>query len=484
MKKKISIILLLSILMITLRVDYVKATTNFDTKNAIIKEVKEKYDQGQRTAQMLIDLWQAVGDITGFISNKTLVNAEKIIGWFRGYASGGHGFTLPENATDQDVVEEALDYLMTNITVNDDSFTWNDNSRNMFVYINNQVKEEEPWHYMYSYDISQTTNNWTNGVVYNRVRDIIRDHQENNYVFYACDNANINDANFIFWFIPKEDRYQFVYNEGVAPPQLNMADYYTWEWIWSYNGISIVSANIYEFDGTTLVPKEVNTQPTIHMCLLQEEPEDSTIATNGLYGNIYRYLVSTSGHKDQVVVWDSLNAMKNGSVGRKGYYISDSYNNNISGSYNTFDSSNSNNVSYGDVTNYINNYYNQNGEYPTQPVINIYINNNIPTGDGGGGSAGGSGGGSGGSGSDSSIWDFLSRLGEVLSGLISNLGNMLTSLIESIVTIINDVVGKIPTVFNGLLEIVYGGLPEEIRALIVLGITTMVIYGIIKVIRG
>lgn len=150
----------------------------------------------------------------------------------------------------------------------------------------------------------------------------------------------------------------------------------------------------------------------------------------------------------------------------------------------TIDNSNSNNLTFGDITNYINSYNTENGSNPTPQQINIYIENNKDSGSGGGGSGGDSGGGSGGSGDGSSIWDFLSRLGEVLGGLIKNLGNMLTSLIDSIVTIINDVIGKIPQVFNGLLEVVFGGLPEDMRGIIILGITVMVVYGIIKVIRG
>ena len=207
--------------------------------------------------------------------------------------------------------------------------------------------------------------------------------------------------------------------------------------------------------------------------------DDATIQNFNANFN-YWFVISGSDTK-QYIEYSDFSTLQASSVGMQPYYITDSYNNfnNTTGSYNTTSTDNS--VTYSDVGNIVNNYYNDNGKYPTPDEIKIQIEI-IQSGGGSGGVD--SGGGSGGSGDGSSIWDFLSRLGEVLGGLIKNLGNMLTSLIDSIVTIINDVIGKIPQVFNGLLEVVFGGLPEDMRAIIILGITVMVVYGIIKVIRG
>ena len=64
-------------------------------------------------------------------------------------------------------------------------------------------------------------------------------------------------------------------------------------------------------------------------------------------------------------------------LGRKPYYINNTvYNNwkNSSGDY-TFSNDNSNHVTYGDITNYIDDHHSETGYYPTIPEINVYIEN-------------------------------------------------------------------------------------------------------------
>ena len=43
---------------------------------------------------------------------------------------------------------------------------------------------------------------------------------------------------------------------------------------------------------------------------------------------------------------------------------------------------------------------------------------------------------------------------------------------------------SIPNIFQPLLSYVFGGLPEEVQNMIILGITCMIIIGIIKAIKG
>ena len=47
-----------------------------------------------------------------------------ILSALRGYSSGGHDFTLPENATDEEVIDSASEYLTNNISVSDNSITY------------------------------------------------------------------------------------------------------------------------------------------------------------------------------------------------------------------------------------------------------------------------------------------------------------------------------------------------------------------------
>ena len=158
------------------------------------------------------------------------------------------------------------------------------------------------------------------------------------------------------------------------------------------------------------------------------------------------------------------------------------FNDNLSGdgTY-IFGSGSGNSVSFDDIVAYIGDYSSDNnGDYPTLPQINLYIqtqnsDNNNPD----------SGGGSGGSGDDSGgIFDFLSNIGEVLGNLISNLGQVLADLISGVVEAVSSVLEAIPNVFTPLISYIFGWLPESVQALVVLGITAMLIIGIVKMIRG
>lgn len=170
------------------------------------------------------------------------------------------------------------------------------------------------------------------------------------------------------------------------------------------------------------------------------------------------------------------------------YYVNEKVWNDFSkslGDY-TFDNSNVNTVTYGDITNYIDSFNNENGYPPTSPDINIHIENknNENNNPGGGSGSGGSGSGSGDNESDSNIFDFLSRIGEVLGSLIKNLGNVLAELIEGLSEVVSSLLESIPTVFNNFLGATIGWLPSELRALISLAIAAFVIVGIVKLFRN
>lgn len=484
MKKKIIYIVIIAMIASILQINTVKADTLTEnwskTFNLAKENVEALYDLAGATLGLKTEKGRKAIESClsplGFIVGYITISEQNFVDIFNMKNYGG--VTIGgENATNEEVVDDVIDYIINNVSFEGNQITFGGDIKNLLNDYAEYVKNTEPWHYMYSVDISETTNRWSNGVVYNRVRDIIREHQDNDYVLYWTNTSSTNN-DFVFWFIPKTDRVQFVKGYGHLP---QIADYYTWEYIWNA-GSSTVSANVYQFDGSTLTYVGNQSTYDLNGLILQETPDDSDIAQNGAY---LRYaLVTTNGHKDQVILWDSLEAMKEGSVGKRGYYVSDSYNSNIANSNNTYDSSNSNNITYGDVTNYINNYYGSNGENPTQPIINVYINNNIPSGSGGSGGSGGDSGGSGGDSGDLGIFDFLSRIGKVLGNLIKNLGNVLAELVEGLAETVNSLFESIPTVFNTFMKGVFSWLPTELLSIITLGIAAMILVGIIKIFKG
>ena len=119
--------------------------------------------------------------------------------------------------------------------------------------------------------------------------------------------------------------------------------------------------------------------------------------------------------------------------------------------------------------------------------INITINNNHNINLGGGSGLSGntvSGNGSGTSGGIGGIFDFLSQIGDFLGSLIKNIGNVLADIVTGIGSVVSSLLKVIPTVFNDFLGGVLGWLPPELRALVTLSISAMIIVGLIKLFRG
>lgn len=221
----------------------------------------------------------------------------------------------------------------------------------------------------------------------------------------------------------------------------------------------------------------VNGQATNILCAQQNLPFGGNISTSA-------YVLSNQ--YEPLTVFNVYSGVSCNQVSP--YYTTGSYNSNMTkDSYNTTTSNIDNSMTSQDVYNYVNNYYNSNdGNYPSPSQINVYIENNIPENNPSGGGGGGSGG-SGGSGSgdgETGIFDFLSKIGEVLGNLIKNLGNVLSELVEGIASTITALFESIPTVFGDFLGALLGWLPAELRALITLSISAIVIVGLIKLFRG
>lgn len=200
-------------------------------------------------------------------------------------------------------------------------------------------------------------------------------------------------------------------------------------------------------------------------------------ANNGYINIAQNFIISLNTTK--YIVYKSIDSLKNGSEGIQSYYTTGSYNSTISGSYNTTTSEVQNTIDSNNVNNYINNYYVENGEYPTPTQINIYINNYDGDDNGGG---------SGGSDDDSNNpdWDFgfLGTIGEFLAELISGLGEIVGGILSAITSIISSLREGIPNTIGLFMEWFFPFLPTEIVALIELSILCAVILGVVRLIRG
>lgn len=365
--------------------------------------------------------------------------------------------------------EEVQQFFDDNITVSPHSNSHHNvtYSPDMVVYVENEIQaimSTAPYFYAYSCNVKLRATDFNSGDKYRAWNEFISTYQNEYYIFKVGDYFYLYPLTNDIAFVYSSPKSQYAYVFGY--------DYNEWDQIkWS---------DMYKcflYNDSTHEFTEVQSPHGTYAAGGYVIEDYNSIDGQPVVDSSFQWIVSF-GKNIVIKVYRTINDMKESNLGISPYYITDSYNNfsNTSGSYNTTTTDNS--VTYGDVTNYINNYYGDNGKYPTPEDIKIQIE--IIQSGGAGGGSGGSGGDSG----DLGIFDFLSRIGQVLGNLIKNLGNVLAELVEGLAETVNSLFASIPQVFSAFMEGVFGWLPSELLALITLGISAMILVGIIKIFKG
>lgn len=457
-----------------------------DTIQTILDIINENEDVPE---QILEDLfWKCTG-IKGFIPEPlfgfSVHSTKKCISNFINYLYPNNPPKTPETITQEDTNEYAR-YITRNIDITfDPEITFNDSFKNEMVSYANNIIDEAGFSYVYSFRLLDSLSNFQNQAVYDGIRRFL---VNNNYdvVFLASDNGS---TPYLYAF--NFDNLSFV---KYADNQSHADSVYCHLYDFNTKNVYYLDSTIADrfiFDNSDFV-KDTNswTKENININVQLSYVEANII--NNYTGNwvlsmndyiTYKMYKTYNDFLEDTSLYDS-------------YYNSVLWDNFVNSNNTTYtiDSSNSNNITYGDVTSYINEYHDSNGTYPDINDIQVFIDNNIPNSDptptptptpdpddpnGGGGS-----GGSGGSGDSDNIFDFLSKIGEVLGSLIKNLGNVLADLVAGIGSIISSLIESIPTVFSDFLGALIGWLPSELQALISLSITAMIIIGLIKLFKG
>lgn len=439
-----------------------------------------------------------------------------------------------EQVTDEDIRNFYNDYRQ-NISVNrdDHSITYNDNSKLVLDTIVDTYIDSTGIDYGYSINLSQIPNQFEDGGYYAKIKELCEQYQDDYYILSCCPKYNTNNNVFI---ICSREEYGLVLTGINNDNHTFSAQPYNYE-NWQCLKLRNSTFTGFDYDGTT---GEIVSSNYYNNYWGDCPNFSSTLEPNVPVTIVNPMFCLFSSRKACVYyLFKSVNDLKNFSVGNSPYYINSTVNNNwknSSGDY-TLNIDNSNHVTYQDVKRYID-------EQPTAPSlpqiedwiinqpsptptptptpgnpsgggstvsgnsnggayasatahggtasannegINITINNNHNINLGGGSGLSGntvSGNGSGSSGGIGGIFDFLSQIGDFLGSLIKNIGNVLADIVTGIGSVVSSLLEVIPTVFNDFLGGVLGWLPPELRALVTLSISAMIIVGLIKLFRG
>ena len=416
-------------------------------------------------------------DNVGFLIDETGITIQKI-------KDAIHG--VDSNQSSDMTDEEAYDWIKDNISVSDNNIVFGDQF-NQFVknYESDYVNDHPA--IGYTFTLSEVASKLTVASVYDALYELMKDDGDIQGIIYVVNFYNQYTNVWKFTQTERETERLYCTLGTVTNVGVNNA---------RISGGRIVSLNTpginyksvyysYSNDDKKFLQRE-NTTATV--------PAVSNYLVNYVNGRVG---TSTINSANFVISKNYRVPFKifSGTPTVSDYMYSPYYYNNdvwqdfstSSGDY-TLSPSNINTVSYGDTITYIDNYNDDNGNPPTLQDININIentNNNNVNGGSGGGSGDGSGGNGGGSGSgNDGIFNFLSDLGSVLGNLISNLGQAITNIIKGISDLVTSIVTDLPTVFFDFVGSIFGWLPEEWVTLLSLSLAAMLIWGIVKVIRG
>lgn len=401
---------------------------------------------------------------------------------------------LPQSVKDQisdssdetEVLNKTIDMILEGQSVSGNDITNNTNVNTFIKNISNQYVNDNKYYLGYSLDLQY----------YDLPADIITFVQDNDnqlvfikrvyngYFVFTDNTLNTNDYGFVYNSKGTEIYSTLPYNlttfngysrgdPGYQNPYADGVSVYFWQ-----NGVF------------TKVTHRAGNYNYVYAWFNFMERNYTYRATDWDFPdwtNTWDVVCVSYGHVKEIPIYGTKSLLESSERGTMPYY----YNNTVwqdfsqsTGDY-TFSPTNINTVTYGDTVTYINDYHDTNNNYPDNSTVNNWINNtneeNITNN--GGGSGGDDSGGGSGSGTDG-IFDFLSDLGAVLGNLIKNLGQAITNIIKGISDLVTSIVTDLPTVFFDFIGAIFGWLPDEWVTLLSLSLAAMLIWGIVKVIRG
>lgn len=318
--------------------------------------------------------------------------------------------------------------------------------------------------YGYTFNASSLLYLYSNQDDYHAVLDLISSHSDSIIIIQIPARNSIPQY---FYELPLSSTIGFVKSSSDDIKQTYNCDIYD-----GWDKLPLQSFNIYKLNTSNhTISQQSNVSGAVYGKLSQINNNTPTYNYNDYY--------FISQNINQYQIYNSLNALKQGSEGVQGYYVTDSYNTNeVTDSYNTTTNNINNSITYGDVQNYVNNYYVENNEYPTTNIVYQYITNYVPSDNGGSGDDNGGGNGN--------IFDFLGTIGDFLGNLIEGIGNVLSGILSAITDVIDMFIGEngLPNVIGQLVNYFLPFLPDWVPTVIGLSVTLALLIGIVKLIRG
>lgn len=498
MKKIISLFMIITILICTVNIFDVFALssglTSFNNALNLLRE-SESTDNKEK----FVEGWNMLLQNSGFMSDYITSTS---VGGLVDVLADLYDTDL-QNASTQDKIDALCDYILNGGLVEDSSgnFVGTELYNNLIKSTVDYVVNNSGMKYVYSFDLNRFTTSFGNGALYRGLKDLVSDNQDNNKIIFWWPTAYYGRIYRPCVIVYDFENCGFVPNSILNDKYVDCFGYDLISWVSLFNSNSI-SKDIYYWDD--LQSQFINDNSLIDTMYFDNfftvlDKQNSIIPSGfiDIQNNhaSQRYVVSNN-KVFTYCLYSDLNTLKSYSDGKAPYY----YNNNVWQDFSnsttgyTYTPTNINTVSYGDVISYVDSFNTENGYYPTFDNIENHIDDknedNINNGnDGGEGGGSGDGDGIGDifgwlKGLGSAIASLIKGLGEFLTEIIAGLTEAITELLSGISDLIISVTQTIPTVFMDFLHACFDWMPDEWVGLFGACVLVMVLYGIIKLIRG
>lgn len=360
--------------------------------------------------------------------------------------------------------------------------------------VDKEVADSEVY-YCYSTDINYQATEFSNGNTFNNFKKFVIENQDK-YSIFTTTSYNTSSSSYINLFcLPKSFTLKYIFSSSADKTSfLNGSDYVRITFFdsvsWALNSKPYVEPDKWEgikgyrIDDSGVTELECNSKfPSSSGTYGNSKVSCSKMPNKSLVNHVW----VTSGCVEEGVIYNDADSVKELVSGMPSFFTTSQFGQEPLNSVSASDLSGVG-INYGSVSSYINNYYGENGKYPSNTDIQKYIDDilerlkNDKSNDSGINSSGNGGNGSTSSGSN--VWDWLGGVGEFLGGLIGALGEAILGLLNGIKDFIYTLIADVPSIFSEFMQVFFSWLPSEITALLGLSVAAMIIYGIIKLIRG
>ena len=211
MKRKISVMLILSILLINIYYVPVHATVLSEN----IRKAKETRDavmdffdtSGYYDNKGVSDFMKVLGIGVGFLAGYLELSNQNFQSIYNGKNYGGLIFDGTE--TDQEVVDKVGAFMVNNVSITDNSINFNNGSDKVLKDLLNWYMSNSGYRYVYSYDINRHLELFNNGDLYNATRRFINTYQKDNLIigtWYAENESNVLN----YYYIQQMTMYDYL----------------------------------------------------------------------------------------------------------------------------------------------------------------------------------------------------------------------------------------------------------------------------------